>query len=500
MFTQKWRDYWGLSEDPFTCEDADKDAILTEIDPSMAHWSFDRMYGNPRVPAPGIVFGEKGSGKSALRLMMVRRIEKYNQEHPDNKIFLIEYIDFNNYLQQFRRAAGIKNDQNAASKVMNKWSISDHLDSILSVGVSKLVDEALSREKNPEGMKHKEKAFMALQTALYYQSPMRTRVEAVQAVMKRFGLGSVRPFFRWFFIIVFTILGALTALTPLAAQFLMPEAQLGPPVVYYAVGLGLLAATWVGYLVHYASVRSQIARANRAIKVLPKNPAPLSKLLERMSSAERKEYVMPIGSDDASRYQQLQWFMTLLHCFGYRGLYVLIDRVDEPSILSAREELMRTFIEKILDIKLLQFPDVGLKLFLPIELDEIHRNASPEQLKKMRLDKSNLVPELKWSGNELYEIANQRMISSLNPNSRAQSLADLFASDFDMTYLKETLNELATPRYAFGFLSNLLSEYIKNLPNDLEENDEAWKIDRHQFDVVKSGWLDKTGILRRVLN
>ena len=97
--------------------------------------------------------------------------------------------------------------------------------------------------------------------------------------------------------------------------------------------------------------------------------------------------------------------MDLLETQGYRGLYVLMDRVDEPSLLSVSEELMRQFVERLLDIKLLQYPRLGLKLFLPIEMDTIHRNAAPEQLKHMRLDKSNLIEQLKWSGQELYEIA-----------------------------------------------------------------------------------------------
>lgn len=143
---------------------------------------------------------------------------------------------------------------------------------------------------------------------------------------------------------------------------------------------------------------------------------------------------------------------------------------------------------------------MGFKLFLPIELDEIHRNATPDQLKKMRLDKSNLVPELKWSGQELYEIANMRLKTSITPESKAQALVDVFSTDFDFDYLKESLTILGTPRYAFSFLSALFSEHIKTLPNDLEAGDERWAISRSQFDIVRAGWVDRSGMLRRVLN
>ena len=171
MFAQKWRQHWGLSEDPFGCEDADKDIILTEVDASAVHSSFDRIYGNPKAPAPGIIFGEKGSGKSALRLMMSRRITQYNEAHPDEKTFLIEYIDFNTYIEQFRQRTGIRRQsQQAVRDVIDRWKIADHLDCILSLGVTKLVDEQLAQKKKPRNVSRKPIIDLLLFTSLYYNS------------------------------------------------------------------------------------------------------------------------------------------------------------------------------------------------------------------------------------------------------------------------------------------------------------------------------------------
>lgn len=500
MFAQTWREYWGLKEDPFTCEDADKDAVLSELDPSMVHWSFDRMYGNPKSPAPGIVFGEKGSGKSALRLMMHRRIQTYNAENPDTKIFPLPYIDFNTSLHQFRKSIGARNDQNAPSKVMARWTISDHLDSILSSGVSAWVNEVLQSSKDTERFNHKERLYLAAMTALYYNSSERTSFEATRQAMKRFSLNTFRPFFLWFTIILLSLFSISISLLPLVWPFLEESSLPGSGTIWLFTGLAGLGGTWIGYFYHYASVRAQAARASRAIKVLPRNSTALIHFLEHCSAAERREFVLPLGSDESTRYHMMQWFLTLLERTGYSGLYVLMDRIDEPSLLSSEAEYMRAFVESILDIKFLQFPGLGLKLFLPIELDELHRNATPEQLKKMRLDKSNLVPELKWSGQELYEIANMRFRTISSPDGKAQKLIDLFADDFDFDYLKESLTSLGTPRYAFSFLSALFSEYIKELPNDMEPGDPRWSITRSQFDIVRASWLDRSGMLRRVLN
>ncbi|MDP8243434.1 MAG: hypothetical protein P9L94_05075 [Candidatus Hinthialibacter antarcticus] len=501
MFTQVWREYWGLLEDPFTCEDADKDGVLPDVDPNAVHWSFDRLYGTPRMPAPAIIFGEKGSGKSALRLMMRRKVEKHNQDKPDEKLFLIEYIDFNNYLSHFRRAIGARNDEQAAERVMKRWGVAEHLDCLLSLGVSKLVDEVLPSESPRDKLNHKQRAYLALMASIYYDSSQRTQMEAVHQLISRLGLGSLRPYFYWMLTILMTVASFFLAALPIAANVNRAAEQSPMPVLPFLIGGGvLLAGAWLPFMYYTWMSSSFAARADRAVKSLPRNSAALNELLKRLPLKERREYTIPRGSDEAGRYQLLQRFIEILHAFGYKGVYVLLDRIDEPSLISGREDSMRKFVESLLDIKLLQFPDMGLKLFLPIEMDEIHRNATPEQLKKMRLDKSNLVPELKWTGQELYEIANQRVKSCVKPDGRIQGLADIFGDDFDFAYLKETLHNLGTPRYAFGFLSTLFSEYTKNLPNELGDGDPRWQISRAHFDVVKAGWTDRSDVMRRVLN
>jgi len=499
MFTQKWREYWGLSEDPFTCEDADKDLILTEVDASAVHWSFDRMYGNPRMPAPAIVFGEKGSGKSALRLMIKRRIDGFNQAHPGEKVFHIEYIDFNPYIENFRRASGLRGDDaKSAGEAVSRWKISDHIDGILSLGVTKLVDEILASSGKPAKLSHKQKLSLLLLTALYYHSEKRTGVEALQRLKKHYGFHSLRSFRRGVINCFGTVLGAAIALFPFCPKFPFESARMAK--LSYLLGAAIVAAVWGIYFLVKTSVRAQAVRAGRSVKILPHDTINLANILKGLSPKERREFVLPRGSDASSRYHLLDQFMGIMEVYGYNGLYVMLDRIDEPSLLSSRVDLMRPFIEKLLDIKFLQYPKLGLKLFLPIELDEIHRNASPEQLKRMRLDKSNLISELKWSGQELYEIANQRLLSCQKSSSSKHHLSELFAEEFDFNHLRDALTMMGTPRYAFGFFSSLFTDYVKDLPNDLPEGDPRWKITPAFFEVVKASWIDRSGVLRRVLN
>ena len=46
---------------------------------STYHPTWDKIYGNPAEPATSLVFGEKGPGKTALRLQIVRHLAAYNR-------------------------------------------------------------------------------------------------------------------------------------------------------------------------------------------------------------------------------------------------------------------------------------------------------------------------------------------------------------------------------------------------------------------------------------
>jgi hypothetical protein len=454
------------------------------------------MYGNPRMAAPAIAFGEKGSGKSALRLVIRRRLDKFNENNPTEKVFLIEYIDFNPFLSQFRRAIGARaDDRQAAQEVVKRWKIGDHLDAILSLGVTQHVDTILEDNAASKDMTRKQKMYLMLLTALYYNSDRKTTTEALHRIKRLVRFFSFRPIVKWLFIILLSLAGVSVSLIPwyTGMQSIFNK-------VFYGLGGAGLAVTWIWWMWDYLSARAQSAWATRGVKILPRNSSNLSSLLSQVSGKERKEFVLPNGMDESSRYLLLERFMDLLESSGYQGVYVLMDRVDEPSLLSVSEGLMRQFAEKMLDIKLLQYPRLGLKLFLPIEMDAIHRNASADQLKHMRLDKSNLIPELKWSGQELYEIANQRMNICKKTETEKVVLGEMFEEGFDFVYLKDTLSTLGTPRYAFGFLATLIAEYVKDLPNDLGEGDKRWKISRTHFDVIRALWIDRSGVLRRVLN
>jgi hypothetical protein len=489
MFTHEWRKHWGLRTDPFACEDADKDYVLAEIDADAVHTGFDRIYGDPRMPAPGIVFGEKGSGKSGLRLMMRRHLATYNEGRDTDRVFVVEYIEFNPYLEHFRGRSSRK-----AADVLAEWTVSDHLDCLLSLGTTKLVDLCLDEDASGK-LSHKQKVNLLLLAALYYDSERRTAAEAVRKLRLAIRRLNGRQVLRWTALVLLTAVGAAVAVFP----FLV-EGDHGAPKWWHLAGGLLVAGTWLADAFLGWRLRRRARRATHAIRVLARDAGPLASVVQSLSPRERAEFPLPEGNREEVRYELLHRLMDLTGAFGYSGWYALMDRVDEPSLLSGDSRLMAAFVEKLLDIKLLQHPGLALKLFLPIELESLHRSASAEDLKTMRLDKSNLITELKWGGQELLEVANERIAACAEPGSHAAGLDAFLEEGFDLDYLRATLGLLGTPRYSFGFLSALVLDHVKDLPGGLAEDDPAWRIPRARFDIERAAWIDRTRQLRRAMN
>ena len=103
MKIQQFLDHHGIEANPFAEEDAQTDPVFKEhCIASMYHPVWDKIYGDPAEPATSVVFGEKGSGKTALRLQIARHLADYNRTHPQQRLFVIGYDDFNPFLDRFQ--------------------------------------------------------------------------------------------------------------------------------------------------------------------------------------------------------------------------------------------------------------------------------------------------------------------------------------------------------------------------------------------------------------
>src|SRR5690606_12119724 len=130
-----------LQENPFGAEEARHDPIFDRIAASgLSHPDFAKVLGRLDKPATAVVFGEKGSGKTALRLLLGRAVAQHNREHPDQRVLVVAYDDLNPVLDLLLRARR----QNAQA-VLDRFRLEDHQDAILSLAVTKLVDAILGR-------------------------------------------------------------------------------------------------------------------------------------------------------------------------------------------------------------------------------------------------------------------------------------------------------------------------------------------------------------------
>ena len=142
MKIQQFLDHHGIAGNPFADEDAQTDLVFKgSCIRSTFHPAWDKIYGEPSEPATSVVFGEKGSGKTALRLQIARHLTDYNADHPDKQVFVVPYDDFNPFLDRFRDRFSGRGRR--VERMLTHWRLWDHIDAILALATTQLIDRAL---------------------------------------------------------------------------------------------------------------------------------------------------------------------------------------------------------------------------------------------------------------------------------------------------------------------------------------------------------------------
>ena len=97
---------------------------------------------------------------------------------------------------------------------------------------------------------------------------------------------------------------------------------------------------------------------------------------------------------------------------------MLVDRVDEPHLITGSAEGMRALLWPMLDNKFLKHPGMGFKLLLPIELSRFVEREEQDFFQRSRLDKQNMIPSLEWTGEALYDLATARVQACAKPGAK----------------------------------------------------------------------------------
>ena len=148
MKTQQFLEHHGIRSNPFAEEDAQTDPVFKEhCIASTYHPTWDKIYGDPAEPATSIVFGEKGSGKTAMRLQIVRHLSDYNRNASQRSACSSSSTTTS---IRFSIAFAIASARAIGGPIAcsRDWKLWDHMDAILSLGVTGLVDRILEAKQH----------------------------------------------------------------------------------------------------------------------------------------------------------------------------------------------------------------------------------------------------------------------------------------------------------------------------------------------------------------
>jgi hypothetical protein len=409
-----------------------------------------------------------------MRLQIVRHIEQHNRTHPDRQLFVIEYDDFNPFLDRFHEKLGRRR---RLDQVLSHWKLWDHMDAILSLGVTRLVDLVLAGQlggaakESPLEVSRLDRHQMRdllLLAATYDQSSAETFRQRWHRLRRRLRFSTWRT--RW--PLALGILGVLVVFGLIIGLQKFDWLASPWPYVFAAVPWAPFAWRWWKW---YWRARA----ITRQLRVVNHEPNPLRQVLMNFSNDELAGQPLPTQERTDDRFELLAKFQGVLKTLGYSGVVVLVDRVDEPHLINGSPQQMKAFLWPLLDNKFLKHPGIGLKLLLPIELSYFADREDRDFYQRARLDKQNLVPSLGWTGEALYDIANARL-KACAINGNTPSLRMLFQESVSERRLIDALRTLRVPRHLFKFLHRLFVSHA----NAHTEESPAWQISGETFESV----------------
>ena len=517
MKIETFLEHYRIGENPFGAEEARNDPVFDRlIQHDLSHPEFGKVLGQVDRPGTSVVFGEKGSGKTAIRIMLANQIAQHNAEHLDSRILVVPYDDLNPVLDRLLAINGQSTDA-----TFDSLRLEDHQDAILSVAVSGLNDFVLGEQaqsasdaqtnntiqrdlkKRLRKLPHRSRIDLAVLTALYDQPKTGSGINRWRRLRRKYRLG-------WFEPVPWTWVGSgLAALAAIGLGFTlwwMGDADSKPLWLLPALGLSLAAAVLLGIIASVSTLRrwSLCKQTLAQMPVLKRTPAELSRMFEDLGHAKLHGQPLPSDLSDQggdSRYQLTRRFVEAIQGLGYAGMVVLVDRVDEPTLVQGKADRMRSVIWPMLDNKFLQQKGVGIKLLLPLDLRQLIYRESPAFFEEARLDKQHMIDRLTWSGSTLYDLCTNRLHACLSDNTSEEGsdkplqLMDLFQADVSRDAVIDSLDQMQQPRDAFKFLYTLIQEHCRLSPED----DPSFKIARITLDNVRRAQAQRVQELHRGL-
>jgi hypothetical protein len=477
MKIQQFLEHHGIAANPFADEDAQTDLVFKGYCiRSTYHPTWDKIYGDPSEPATSVVFGEKGSGKTALRLQIAQHLADHNADHPDHQVFVVGYEDFNPFLDRFRER--FSGRRRRPDRMLQHWRLWDHMDAILSLAVTQLVDRILEvkQARHPaardeplaiESLDRSQVRDVLLLAACYDQSTAESPEGRWRQLRRKLHFPTWRSKWDW-------AVGIGVTLAVVGSCLWWDWTWLKHWLPYLLIAAGWMPRAW-RLLKWYWKAR----RIVRHTRVLNHNTNLLRRVLTNFTGGQIVGQPLPDQQRTDDRYELLAKLQGVLRSLKFDGILVLVDRVDEPHLINGSTELMRALVWPALDNKFLKHPGLGLKLLLPIELERLIDRQDRDFHQRARLDKQNLIRSLEWTGQSLYDVANAR-IKACAAEGSSPVLADLFNESIDERRLMDSFGTLRVPRHLFKFMYRLFTTHC----NAHSDEDPVWQISSETFEPV----------------
>ena len=471
----------GLKENPFGQEDAQSDLVFKQhCLENTHHPAWDKIFGSPAEPSTSVVFGEKGAGKTALRIQIVRSVREYNRAHPNERAFVIEYDDFNPFLDAFRER--LHAWQRAPEKALSHWRLWDHMDAILTLGVTRLVNTILAEPADAaaadgqeitrlqlEGLSRLQRRDLLLLAAFYDKSTSLSHGQRWTALRRKLGFPNWKSYLDGAAGLLVTLIFAVVWVS---MQFETLQARFGVFAKWWF--WLLMAVGWGPWLWRQGKWLWTARQISGQIRIVEHHPQTLRQILTQFDQPSLSGQPLPSRDRSDDRYELLNKLRSVLQTLGFPGVIVIVDRVDEPHLINGNAERMKALLWPLFDNKFLKQPGWGFKLLLPREVYPFVNREDKEFYERSRLDKQNLIPSLEWTGESLYDLANARLEACSSLPGAKPVLKDWFEESLGINELITALSRLRVPRHLFKFLYRLLMTHC----NKFSQADPQWKIAR----------------------
>ena len=493
--------HYQISENPFRAEEARMDSVFSRVEIACHHPDFDKICGDFNRPASSVVFGERGSGKTAIRLQIEQRVGEHNQAQPDLRCLPLPYDELNPVLDRFHRRSG----KSSPDQMLAAFRLVDHIDAMMHTITPRLVDAALGQQReagDADWLSSQQPVAKTLRQLdrsakrdlvilqLCYDRPesasLRTK-NLKRAV--RFGSSNGFGFAR-----TMSIAAAIVCIA--AAIWFLIEAPTENQWLWKTL-MGVMAGASFFMLVRMMIVwgrGQQLAKEiHRQLRVIDRSTPSFRQSLLAVGHDDEIVAALPRTNDDDLRYAMFRRLLNVLRPFGYRSIMVLVDRVDEPTLINGEPARMRSLVWPMLNNKFLQQDSVAVKMLLPLDLRHLLNRESPEFFREARLDKQNLVEKLVWSGAVLYDLCSARLNACRPADASPISLRELFDDSVTTQDLIDALDQMQQPRDAFKLIYQVIQEHCANVP----EESPQWKIARPVLDAIRKQQVERLGGMLR---